>query len=139
MCSKLVIPNESDSALVIHGKQNKITRNDFLSFSDYLDIPQKVRDHILEKIRAILEKANPNISDSYLPDEDQEKMILEKLRALPEEILEDIIQFIEFLENRRGGKSTGSIAGHTGIGGLWKDVDISEEDIEEVRRDMWGK
>jgi len=73
--SKLVIPNELDSALVINGKQNKITRSDFLSFSDCLDIPQKVRDHILEKMRAILEIANPDISDSYIPDEDREKMI----------------------------------------------------------------
>ena len=75
VCSKLVIPNELDSALVINGKQNKITRSDFLSFSDYLDIPRKVRDHILEKLMAILEVANPNISDSYLPDEDKQRMI----------------------------------------------------------------
>lgn len=24
------------------------------------------------------------------------------------------------------------------LGGLWKGLDISEEDIAEVRRDMWG-
>jgi hypothetical protein len=75
VCSKLVIPNELDSALTIHGKQNKITRSDFLSFSDFLGIPEKVRDHIFQNMKALLEIANHHILDSYLPVEDQESMI----------------------------------------------------------------
>ncbi len=63
VCSKLVIPNELDSALTIHGKQNKITRSDLLSISDFLGIPEKVRDNIFHKMKALLELANHHTCD----------------------------------------------------------------------------
>lgn len=74
-CSKLVIPNELDSALTIHGKHNKITLSDFLAFSDFLGISDKVRDKIFQRMKILLEIANNNITNSYLPIEDQENII----------------------------------------------------------------
>lgn len=43
VCTKLVIPNEEDSALTINGKKNKLTREDFDAFAEHLKIPGKVR------------------------------------------------------------------------------------------------
>ena len=43
VCSKLVIPDEEDSALAINGRKNQLTRKDFEAFADYLKIPSKVR------------------------------------------------------------------------------------------------
>ena len=43
VCSKLVIPNEEDSALAINAKKNGLGREDFDSLANYLDIPEKIR------------------------------------------------------------------------------------------------
>ncbi|MBI2174901.1 MAG: HipA domain-containing protein [Candidatus Omnitrophica bacterium] len=43
VCTKLVIPNEEDSALTLHGKRNGLTRNDFDALADDLEIPEKIR------------------------------------------------------------------------------------------------
>jgi len=41
--SKLVIPDDTDSALTLAGKKNKLARKDFDIFADSLKIPEKVR------------------------------------------------------------------------------------------------
>ncbi len=43
VCSKLVIPGDSDSALTINGKKNNLRRGDFDVLAAYLKIPEKVR------------------------------------------------------------------------------------------------
>lgn len=43
VCSKLVIPNEEDSALTINGKKNKLSLDDFNSLAERLSIPEKIR------------------------------------------------------------------------------------------------
>ncbi len=43
VCSKLVIPEEEDSALAINGKKSKLSRPDFDDLADYLKVPLKVR------------------------------------------------------------------------------------------------
>ena len=43
VCSKLVIPGEEDSAITIHGKKNKLLREDFDQLGDYFNIPIKIR------------------------------------------------------------------------------------------------
>jgi uncharacterized protein DUF2281 len=64
-----------------------------------------------------------------------EQFILEKLRTLcPEQQLE-VLDFIEFLQRRSVAKPL-----RRSLRGLWADlgIQISEEDIAEVRREMWG-
>nr|MBU1328356.1 HipA domain-containing protein [Candidatus Omnitrophota bacterium] len=43
VCSKLVIPEEEDSAITIHGKKNKLLREDFNQLGDDFNIPIKIR------------------------------------------------------------------------------------------------
>ncbi|MDP2922743.1 MAG: HipA domain-containing protein [Candidatus Omnitrophota bacterium] len=43
VCSKLVIPGDEDSAITIHGKKNKLLREDFDQLGDYFNIPIKIR------------------------------------------------------------------------------------------------
>ena len=43
VCSKLVIPGDVDSALTIHGKKNKLLREDFDQLGDDFNIPMKIR------------------------------------------------------------------------------------------------
>ena len=49
VCSKLVIPGEEDCALTLNGKKNNLTRKDFDSLADLLEIPQKVRYEKFER------------------------------------------------------------------------------------------
>lgn len=51
VCSKAVIPKETDSALTLNGKSDKITRRDFEKLGDTLEIPPKVVSHILHRFR----------------------------------------------------------------------------------------
>ena len=43
VCSKLVIPGDEDSAITIHGKKNKLLREDFDRLGDDFNIPIKIR------------------------------------------------------------------------------------------------
>jgi serine/threonine-protein kinase HipA len=49
VCSKVVLPRESDCALTLNGKQNKIDRGDFEQFAGTLRIPSKVVSGIFER------------------------------------------------------------------------------------------
>jgi hypothetical protein len=64
-----------------------------------------------------------------------EEAILERVRALPPDQKKEVLDFAEFL-----GKRPVSDAARTPLRGLWKDlgVSISESDIAEARREMWG-
>lgn len=65
-----------------------------------------------------------------------EQSVVEKFRALPPERQREVLDFVEFLEQRD----------HTtrrprrSVLGLAVDlrVDLTEEDIAEARREMWG-
>lgn len=64
-----------------------------------------------------------------------EQQILEKLRELPTEKQQEVLAFVGSLkENNRAREPFRSLRG------LWKDlnIDITEEDIAEARREMWG-
>ncbi|PIP68415.1 MAG: hypothetical protein COW92_01390 [Candidatus Omnitrophica bacterium CG22_combo_CG10-13_8_21_14_all_43_16] len=43
VCSKLVIPGDEDSAITIHGKKNKLLREDFDQLGADFNIPMKIR------------------------------------------------------------------------------------------------
>lgn len=64
-----------------------------------------------------------------------EQAVLEKLRTLPPERQQEVLDFVEFLQQKtlikRPLKS---------VKGLFADlkVDITEEDIAQARQEMWG-
>jgi hypothetical protein len=64
-----------------------------------------------------------------------EQTVVEKLRALPPEKQQEVLDFVESLEGKNVSKHP-----RRSVKGLWADlgVDITEEDIAEARREMWG-
>lgn len=64
-----------------------------------------------------------------------EKSVLEKLLKLPVEKQKKVLAFVEALElKKRAPRRRHSLKG------LWADlgVEVSSEDIDEARREMWG-
>jgi hypothetical protein len=64
-----------------------------------------------------------------------EQSILEKLRALPPDKQQEVLDFAEFLEHKAVAKQP-----RRSLMGLCADLNIhiTEEDIAEARREMWG-
>lgn len=64
-----------------------------------------------------------------------EKKVIEKLRELPEEKRQEVIDFAEFLGARAAvnGSRRSLMGAYEHLG-----VHVTEEDIAEVRREMWG-
>ena len=63
-----------------------------------------------------------------------EEAVLAKLRELPGDKQQEVLDFANFLGTKQRGP-------RKSLYGLWKDsgVSISEEDITEARKEMWGK
>jgi hypothetical protein len=66
-----------------------------------------------------------------------EETIAEKVRALPPERRQEVLDFVEFLQQRAG--ATGKRP-RKSAKGLWAafGVDITEEELAEARRELWG-
>ncbi len=64
-----------------------------------------------------------------------EELVLQKLRDLPPEQKQEVLNFVESLREKNGAKKP-----RRSLLGLWADLDvhITEEDIAEARREMWG-
>ena len=64
-----------------------------------------------------------------------EEMVMEKLRGLPPEKQKEVLEFVESL--KPDGSTRKPLRS---LEGLLEDlnVDITEEDIAEARREMWG-
>ncbi|RMF84375.1 MAG: DUF2281 domain-containing protein [Nitrospinota bacterium] len=64
-----------------------------------------------------------------------EQQVLEKLKLLPLEKQQEVLDFVEFLQQKVVRKHP-----RQSLKGLWADlgVHITEEDIAEVRCEMWG-
>jgi len=64
-----------------------------------------------------------------------EELVLEKLRGLPPEKKKEVLEFVDSLQADGGAKKP-----LRSLEGLWADLDINitEEDIAEARREMWG-
>ena len=60
-------------------------------------------------------------------------LIAEKTLDLSPKQQEEVLRFVESL--RRQGTSKGP---RKGLRGIWRGFDISAEDIDEARREMWG-
>jgi serine/threonine-protein kinase HipA len=70
VCSKLVIPEEEDSAITINGKKNNLKRRDFDKLAEYLNIPMKVRYEKFEKKFDVIKKI---IETSQIDQEKQKR------------------------------------------------------------------
>lgn len=64
-----------------------------------------------------------------------EESVLEKIRALPPEKQQEVLDFVEFLQKRSLARQP-----RQSLKGLWADlkVNITEEDIAVARCEMWG-
>jgi EAL domain-containing protein (putative c-di-GMP-specific phosphodiesterase class I) len=64
-----------------------------------------------------------------------EQLVIEKLRELPPEKQKVVLEFVDSLK-----ESDGQPKPLKSLLGLWADLDvhITEEDIAEARREMWG-
>jgi len=63
-----------------------------------------------------------------------EQSVLEKMQELPPDKQQEVLDFVEFLHHKSSTKQP-----RRSLKGLWADlgVDISEEDIAEVRKELW--
>ncbi|MDD5173475.1 MAG: HipA domain-containing protein [Candidatus Omnitrophica bacterium] len=72
VCSKLVIPDEEDSALSINSKKNALKRDDFDKLAEYLNMPIKIRYEKFEKSLNLMETI---IRDSEIKKEAQDRFV----------------------------------------------------------------
>ncbi len=63
------------------------------------------------------------------------EIIAAKAKALPPEAQREILDFVEFLQDRERRRTS-----HRSLCGAWSDlgVDVSGEEIDEARREAWG-
>src|SRR5438128_6879787 len=61
--------------------------------------------------------------------------VLQRLRALPPDKQQQVLDFADFLAHKQASKRP-----RRSVKGLWADlnVHITEEDVAEARREMWG-
>jgi hypothetical protein len=64
------------------------------------------------------------------------EVLVAKAKALPPEGQREVLDFVEFLESRLGRGTP-----HKSLSGAWADlgVDLSAEDIDQVRREAWAE
>ncbi len=74
VCSKAVIPQETDCALTVNGKSDQLRRRDFEMLGERLKIPPKVMAGIFERFRAAHPMILAEIAHSRLSAEWQEKV-----------------------------------------------------------------
>lgn len=72
VCTKLVIPKERDSALMINGADDKLKKKDFDTLADYFNIPTRVRYEKFEKKFDVMRKI---IEASHIDREKQLRFI----------------------------------------------------------------
>ena len=66
--------------------------------------------------------------------------IVALLDSLPDEALAEVISFLEFQRYKLARQPTEAPRYlPTPLGGLWKGVEITDADIAEARREMWGR
>jgi len=64
-----------------------------------------------------------------------EELVIEKLRGLPPDQKKEVLDFVEFLQEKKDAKQP-----LRSLHGLWADlgVEITEKDITDARREMWS-
>lgn len=69
---------------------------------------------------------------------DLKEHVVSALESLPEEAIREVAALIDRLQQGRGGAQTSPYR-PVALGGLWKGVHLTDEDIADVRREMWGR
>ena len=64
--------------------------------------------------------------------------IVAELNQLPEEALREVAMFVEYQRYKINQEQEDPPHKPIALGGLWKGVKITEEDIAEARKEMWG-
>ena len=75
------------------------------------------------------------------------KRVLTILDELPEESLAEVARFVDYLQYKLKHHPLDTAVPSSeqtpykpvALGDVWKGVKITDEDIEEVRREMWGQ
>lgn len=64
-----------------------------------------------------------------------EEVLIEKIKELPLNRKQEMLDFAEFLEEKEAKSQP-----HVSLEGIWADMNviITEEDIQEARKEMWG-
>ena len=66
--------------------------------------------------------------------------IIALVESLPDEALADVVSFLEAQRARASDRPTGGPRYvPTPMGGLWRGVRITDAEIAEARREMWGR
>lgn len=74
--SRLVIPDEDEEfALSLNGRKNKLSRNDFLTFADHLDISPAFADKTITKLISLRNDFIETIRISYLAEPLKERFV----------------------------------------------------------------
>ena len=70
-------------------------------------------------------------------DQDAKQRLHEAIDALPAEALVEVASFVEYQQYKLGHTKAGPPYEATALGGLWKDLGLTPEDLDEARREMW--
>ena len=65
--------------------------------------------------------------------------ILATLDTLPEQALEEVVTYLDYLQYKLSQHPPPMTPYRAvALGGLWEGITISDEDIANLRREMWG-
>lgn len=65
--------------------------------------------------------------------------IIRSVVTLPEETLYDVKLFLDYLQYRRQQETLRTTPYvPVALGGLWQGIEITDDDIAEIRREMWA-
>ena len=66
------------------------------------------------------------------------KQVVAAVDELPRDALEEVVTFLDYLQYKLAQRSSQHIPYKpVALGGLWAGITITEEDIAEVRHEMW--
>lgn len=72
--------------------------------------------------------------------EDLKKRVLTALDTVPEDVLEEVAAYLEHRQSGYGSYPPDEPPYKpVALGGLWEGFRISDEDVSDVRREMWGR
>ena len=66
------------------------------------------------------------------------KRLLTILDLLPDTMLNEVLTFTEYLQYKQNHAVQSTPFQPIALGGLWKDISISDEDIAQMREEMWS-
>jgi hypothetical protein len=82
--------------------------------------------------------ATQDQTEDVATESDTKQRLLDAIDALPEKALAEVASFVEYQRYKHGLEQASTPYEPVALGGLWKGVTITEEDIAEARKEMWG-